>query len=158
MTDDYVDVSGFALRKRQPNEFAPDRPLIDQIAEWLDEAGLTLATLRVKGLRPAGVKINWPDIVMDREDLAWLRESDGVLPPPAADAIARLDIVLGWPAMIEDLRHRNVVNKRMIVNPYSGKYRWEWRSLGRLLGIDHKTAQAWHRQACGALAKKIGRT
>lgn len=154
-TGDYFDASGLSVRKGKPTEIRSDRPVVDQVEEWLNEAGMTLATLRMKGLRPAGVKINWPDVVVDPDDLCWLRDSDDVLPPPSSDAIARMDIALSWVPLIDDKRLRVVVNKRLIVNPISGKFRWEWRKLGRLLGIDHKTAQAWHRRACGVIAKKI---
>ncbi|WP_264800705.1 DUF6362 family protein, partial [Acetobacter nitrogenifigens] len=147
-----------AFRSRKPTEFSTLRPVVDQVAEWLDEAATTLATLHVKDLRPAGVKINWPDIVADRSDLDWFRASDDVLPSPTADAVARMDIVLGWPGLLADMGQRTVVNKRLIVNPYSGKFRWEWRALARHLGIDHKTAQAWHRRACEVIGKKIDQT
>ncbi|NHN83652.1 hypothetical protein GOB93_03230 [Acetobacter musti] len=156
LPDDYVDVSGLTFRKRKATEFSPDRPAVDQVEEWLEEAGMTLATLRMKDLRPAGVRINWPDIVNDPDDLGWLRDSDEFLPPPTADAIARMDIALGWVSLLNDRRQRDVVNRRLIVNPLSGKHRWEWRKLGRLLGVHHQTAQAWHRRACEVIAKKIG--
>nr|WP_302480862.1 DUF6362 family protein [Acetobacter estunensis] len=109
----------------------------------------------MKGLRPAGMKTHWPDVVVDVDDLCWLRDSDDVLPPPSADAIARMDVALEWVSLLDDQRLRTVVNKRLIVNPISGKFHWEWRKLGRLLGIDHKTAKAWHRRACELIGKKI---
>ncbi|WP_026399163.1 DUF6362 family protein [Acetobacter nitrogenifigens] len=152
---EFVDVSALAFRSRKPTEFSTLRPVVDQVAEWLEEAATTLATLHVKNLRPAGVKINWPDIVMDRKDLDWFRASDDILPSPTADAVARMDIVLGWPGLLVDMGQRTVVNKRLIVNPYSGKYLWEWRPLGRHLGVDYKTAQAWHRRACEVIGKKF---
>lgn len=152
---DYFDASGLDVRKGKPTEIRSDRPVIEQVEEWLTEAGMTLATLRMKGLRPAGVKINWPDIVVDPDDLCWLRDSDDVLPPPSSDAIARMDIALAWVPLIDDKRLRVVVNKRLIVNPISGKFMWSWRKIAGAMGISDKTAKDWHRSACAAISKKI---
>lgn len=152
---DYFDASGLGIRKGKPTEIRSDRPAVDQVEEWLTEAGMTLATLRIKGVRPSGMKAYWPEIIADPDDLCWLRDSDAFLPPPTADAIARMDITLGWVSLLDDKRYRTVINKRLIINPISGKFRWEWRKIGRALGIDYKTAQAWHRKACEGISKKI---
>ncbi|MCH4024099.1 MAG: DUF6362 family protein [Acetobacter sp.] len=152
---EYVDLSGLSAPRRRPTEFDPERSVADQVGEWLDEAGLTLATLRMKNLRPSGVRINWPDIVMDRDDLAWARMSDELLPPPTADAIVRMDRALCWVMLLDDRTQKIVVNKRLIVHPVSGKFLWEWRKLGKLLGMHHRTAQVCHRTACEVIGKKI---
>ncbi|GBR06373.1 hypothetical protein HW511_00305 [Asaia siamensis] len=140
---------------KMPLRFDPDRSLPEQVSEWLDEAALTLAALPATGLRPAGAGSTWPDYVRDLEDLGWDRESDDFLPRPTADQVERLDIVLTWVPMIEDRKLRIVVNMRLIVHRISGRHKWEWRKIGAKMGVDYKTAQAWHQKACADIAKKI---
>lgn len=135
--------------------FDLERSLPEQVGEWLDEAALTLAALPSTGLRPAAAGSTWPDYLRDLEDLGWDRESDEFLPRPTADQIERLDIVLTWIPLVEDRKLRTVVNMRLIVHRISGRHKWEWRKIGPKLGVDHKTAQAWHQRACVVIAKKI---
>lgn len=129
----------------------------DQVEQHLDAAAITLSALRSPGLRPAGCRIMWPDIVRDLEDI-WWTEVDDIRPPaPSSDEVSRMDEALSWVQFLDGphRRLRQVVNMRLIVHPISLSYRWSWRKIGERLGVSYHTAQAWHQQAVGVIAKKI---
>lgn len=128
-----------------------------QVEQHLDAAAITLSALRSPGLRPAGCRIMWPDIVRDLEDI-WWTEVDDVRPPaPSSDEVSRMDEALSWVRFLDGShrRLRQVVNMRLIVHPISLSHRWSWNGIGNRLGISNHTAKAWHRQAAEVIAKKI---
>ena len=128
-----------------------------QVAEWLDDAALTLAAMPANGCWPGGMRSYWPEIVADRDDLDWPQESDIRPPKPTADQIERMDLALSWLALLEgeERRLRVVVNMRLIVHPISGTHKWTWQKIGRKLGISHHTAKSWFEMACEAIGRKI---
>lgn len=142
--------------KRRPTEIDFSANVPDQVAAWLDEAALTLAALPAKGLRPAGARSGWPDIVRDLEELGWV-DSDDMPPPPSADEISRMDQALSWLQLFSpsERPYRTVINLRLIVHPISGMHRWNWRKIASKMGIDHKTAQVWHKVGIELISKKI---
>ena len=71
------------MKRRHRMDLSHDVP--KQVAEWMDEAALTLAALPAHGLRPSGARGFWPDIVPDEEDLEWTRDSDILPPRPTPD-------------------------------------------------------------------------
>ncbi|GBQ69696.1 hypothetical protein AA103196_2285 [Ameyamaea chiangmaiensis NBRC 103196] len=133
------------------------RNVPDQVAEWLEEAALTLAALPGGGHRLGAKTAQWPEMVRDLEELGWDRESDERMPAPAADAVTRMDIALGWLSTFgpAEQRLRKVVNMRLVVHPISGQHRWTWRKIAEKFSIDHKTAKQWHRVAVEHIGKKI---
>lgn len=142
--------------KRRATEIDLTRNVPEQVAEWLDEAAFTLAALPSTGLRPAGARCGWPDIVRDLADIGWL-DSDILPPRPSPDEVSRLDQVLVWVQFFTPAQrnYRNVINMRLIVHPISGLHRWTWRKIANAMAIDYKTAQAWHSAGIDAIAKKI---
>lgn len=145
------------MTEREPR-FDLDRSIPEQVAEWLDEAALTLAALPSTGLRPAGAGSTWPDYVRDLEDLGWDRESDEFLPRPTAAQVERLDQVLTWIPMIENRDWRTVVHMRMIRHPISGDHKWKWEKIGTKLGMSKHAAKRRFEWACAAIAKKIAQS
>lgn len=142
--------------KRRPTEIDFTANVPDQVAHWLEEAALTLATLPAKGLCPAGARSGWPDIVRDMEDLGWL-DSDDMPSPPSADEISRMDQVLGWIQLFTpaERNYRTVINLRLIVHPISGMHRWNWRKIASKMGTDHKRVQDWYKTGIIIISKKI---
>lgn len=142
--------------KRRPTEIDFTANVPDQVAAWLDEAAFTLAALPASGLRPAGARSGWPDIVRDLEELGWI-DSDDMPPPPSADEISRMDQALSWLQLFSpsERPYRTVINLRLIVHPISGMHRWNWRKIASKMGIDYKTAQSWHKIGIEVISKKI---
>lgn len=133
----------------------------DVISRRLFEAGCTLAVLPMHGLRPANVRVAWPEIMADA-DPDWIDampDDSGRMPRPTAKAIARMDEALGWLSLIDDdrMNWRRAICLRLVVHPISHRHRWAWRAVGRKLGVDHKTAQSWHERGVSAITKKIAR-
>ncbi|MGO2958656.1 MAG: DUF6362 family protein [Acetobacter sp.] len=141
-------------RKSTQIDFAQNVP--QQVTEWLEEAAFTLAALPANGLRPAGARSGWPDIVRDLEDVGRL-DSDIMPPRPEPDEVSRLDQVLSWVQVFgpSEQHYRRVINMRLIVHPISGMHRWNWRKIAKVMGTDHKRAHDWHRCAVEVIAKKI---
>ncbi|NSL92927.1 DUF6362 family protein [Acetobacter syzygii] len=133
------------------------RNVPEQVSEWLEEAGHTLAALPATGLRPARAGSGWPDIVRDLDDLDCTRESDDWPIRPSADAVSRMDQVLNWIGLFgpDERNYRMVINMRLIVHPISGLHRWSWQKIARKLGTDHKRAQDWYQAGIGVIVKKI---
>lgn len=142
--------------KRRPTEIDFTANVPEQVGDWLEEAAFTLAALPATGLRPAGARSGWPDIVRDMEDIGWL-ESDLLPPRPSSDEITRLDQVLAWVQVFSaaERNYRTVINMRLIVHPISGVHRWNWRKIAKKLGVDYKTAQSWHSVGIEVISKKI---
>ncbi|GBQ32225.1 hypothetical protein HLH34_04365 [Gluconacetobacter azotocaptans] len=131
----------------------------DAVAGRLFEAACTLAAMPMHGLKPAGCRVAWPEVVAEA-DLNWINAipDDAMrMPRPTSDAISRMDEAMGWISMIDGdcINWRRVVCMRMIVHPISHRYRWSWRKIGDRLHIDHHTAKSWHSLAVAVIAKKI---
>lgn len=142
--------------KRRPTEIDFTANVPEQVGDWLEEAAFTLAALPATGLRPAGARSGWPDIVRDMADIGWL-ESDLLPPRPSSDEITRLDQVLAWVQVFSasERNYRTVINMRLIVHPISGLHRWNWRKIAKVMGTDHKRVQDWHKAAIQVISKKI---
>ena len=125
------------------------------IGSRLDEAGLTLARLRMSGAG-TGMRLYWPEIVRQifhdepPAEKAWL-------PTPSSAQISQMDEVFGWLPLLPDSPHhlRSVVLKRLIINGHTERHRYSWRRLGDLLGCTDKTVKRWHGDAIAMLAVKI---
>ena len=138
-----------ALAELDPLGFA------DYVARRLDEAGLTLARMRVSG-HGTGMRSYWPELVRQvfHDEAPPVSAS---IPAPAANAISQMDETFRWLALLpsDPSRLRTVVLKRLIVSAITEKHRYSWRRLGDLLGCDHKTAKRWHADAIAHLSVKI---
>ncbi|MFT8483349.1 MAG: DUF6362 family protein [Gluconobacter cerinus] len=145
------------MKRRHRMDLSHDVP--KQVAEWMDEAALTLAALPAHGLRPSGARGFWPDIVPDEEDLEWARDSDILPPRPTPDDVSRMDLVFSWLTFLgernENREVRLVVQLYMRVHPISGKHLLSWEKIGRKLGIGRNTAQRRYLTACCLIAEKI---
>ena len=76
---------------------------------------------------------------------------------PTAAQISRMDEVFGWVAYLPKLpdSYRILVLKRLVRSARTGKYRYGWSRLGRMLGVSNHTAKHWHAQAMHLVAMKI---
>ena len=145
------------MKRRHRMDLTRDVP--KQVAEWMDEAALTLAALPAHGLRPSGARGFWPDIVPDEDDLEWTRESDILPPRPTPDDVSRMDLVFSWLAFLgegnENREIRKVVQLHMRVHPISGKRLLSWEKIAGKLGISRNTAHSRYLTACCLIAEKI---
>ncbi|MBB2157214.1 hypothetical protein HLH33_12985 [Gluconacetobacter diazotrophicus] len=144
---------------RQAISLADGLSWSDVVSQRLFEAACTLAVLPMHGLRPANVRVAWPEIMTDA-DPAWIdaMPDDSMrMPRPTAKAIGRMDEALGWLAVIgnDRMNWRRAICLRLVVHPISHRHRWPWRAVGRKLGVDYKTAQSWHERGISTITKKI---
>lgn len=114
------------------------------VRAWLDEA---LETLRLcRGDRPAGARSGMPDVVREAVEAYGYGEV-ATRRHPTLDELARLDVVLPWLFMVEDLRSRKaLVGVAMGIN---------LRRLGRALGCSHTHAGTLARQAVARLTAEL---
>ena len=52
----------------------------------------------------------------------------------------------GWLPLIPTDRLRRIVAARCLISPVVERHLFSWRTLGKLLGADHKTIRCWHGQ------------
>ena len=80
-------------------------------------------------------------------------------PVPSAARISRMDVALGWLALVPDDKYvmRRIVASRMLVSPHTGRHLFPWRRLATLLGADHKAIQRWHAQCVAQLVVALSK-
>ena len=129
----------------------------EAVVARLEEAGETLLCLPAGGYTTKLRTSTWT--VLDDAAEAYGYGTVGRLRPPVPDAarISRMDVALGWLALIPDDRFvlRRIVGSRMLVSPTTGRHLFPWRRLGTLLGADHKAVQRWHGQGIGLLVQAL---
>jgi hypothetical protein len=114
----------------------------------LEEAGMSLMSLRVGSGRPNGYHCGLPVPVRDaHEAYGW--EPEPVQPAvPSAAAIDRMDEAWGWLSLIPTDRYvlRRIVAARALVYPLTERHVHSWRGVGRSIGACHQAARNWHAQ------------
>lgn len=121
-----------------PRDAGPEYDF-DYVAQRLAEAGMTLLTLQVKGLRPATFRSSMPAPV----DTV----SDDHRAPPPAKRISQMDQALSWVTLIppEQLTLRKLVQARALTIIRNDKQvaLYSWKTLGRWLGCSDVTVKTW---------------
>lgn len=137
---------------RQPSlQFDLSTPgeLLIEIASRFDEAGMTLARL------PGGM---WTaDMIAAVGDDDGPLESEIEQRKPTPREIDRMDETLSWVAVLPAAPDplRLLIQKRLVRSARTGRHRYSWRKLGRVLGVSHHTARDWHARALETIARKI---
>lgn len=138
----------------------------DEVGRRLEEAGRTLMSLPLpRGSFPKDSRSSWPDAVRGYEDafvalVGASREvkqdfSDGynqVRTAPSARSVGQMDEVLDWLWRFGDARKRRLCLARALIHPLSGRHVVSYRKLGRIFGLHHETARAWHDRALAEIA------
>ncbi len=125
-------------------------------------ACLEAATATLLAMPPGGHSTG---LAQSRQDVvhefmeAYGRDNDarnrlGRRPIPKASAISAMDVVLGWPKLLENKAFRRIVALRSLTNPANAKPK-SWRSIARIVGADHKAVKRWHEIAIAQLTRKL---
>jgi hypothetical protein len=120
-------------------------PDYEALIACLEEAGATLLSLPNTGFSPALKTSSLPILREAAEAYGW--STAEVRPAmPSASRISRMDMVLGYLALIPQERYllRRIIGCRALVHPISGRHLYSWRRLAEVLGADHKAIQRWH--------------
>jgi hypothetical protein len=126
------------------------------VTHELETAGATLLALPMSGystsLRSGGL-----DFIREAiEAYGW-----GDLPirpaRPSSRMISRMDAALAWISLIPDSRLvlRRIVGSRALVHPVTERHLFSWRRLATILGMDHKTVQAWHADGIDLIVARL---
>lgn len=134
-------------------------PILDatNVVARLEDAGKALLALPSSGLRPAGYRSMMPDVLRVIWEAGLTAENVVRAAPPSPTAIDRMDRVYAWLGYVDDPTRRRIVLLRSLVNPMTGRHLYAWRRIGRLFSLDHKTVQAWHRDAVWTIVNGLSR-
>ena len=136
-----------------------NRVTAEMVEAGLTTAGLTLLTMHVGGLRPAGYRSAWPEVVRDAyESYGW--DATRIRPsPPLASDITAMDAI--WRCLLYILLQkrviRRVVGMRALTNPRTLKPLLSWRFMGDKLGCSHSAVRLWHGQGIDIIAAGLNR-
>lgn len=127
-----------------------------QIKDRLEQAGRTLGLLAIS-TKPREYGNNWPDIIRSAQEFFvaqvaadkdqiedMLAGHNRVRVRPLQKQISEMDEAFSWLNLITDQRWRRIVALRTIIHPYTERYIYGWRKLGREMGIHENTARNWH--------------
>lgn len=111
------------------------------VVHRLERAGRTMLTLPKERRKLQGVPwfVDW----MDAARLPF--PGMGVAAPDEEECALAAE-ALGWLPLIPTNRLRLIVSARCLVSPAVLRHLFTWRTLGKLLGTDHKTIRKWHGQ------------
>ena len=123
------------------------------VTRRLEEAGKVLMCLRVSGCRPADYKVAWPAIV--QEVFTAMDMEDVPLPEPHSAQVTAMDEAFAWIALVGDIKMRRLIWLRLLVHPISDRYKWTWRALEKIFGLDHQTLKARHGRGIALIATKL---
>lgn len=145
----------------------------EYVVARLDEAGATLMALPGRGVFPTGFRSSMPDYLQTPDGRDGYRVNpyysasaapDPRPPIPGSKAIAEMEQVyfdwvplLPWATTLQQ-RRRRILLLRSLMFPLSDRedrHVWSWRKLGAEFGIDHKTAEAWHKRTVDELVCRI---
>lgn len=120
---------------------------------------MTLLALKVGGLSPQGYRCQMPEPVRSIWTAYGSEQARLNWPAPSSAAIDRMEEVMGWLPLVDDVVCRRVVAARMLTHPLSGRpivsygrlakafstsrstvERWFWRGVDDILGQAHFSA------------------
>lgn len=126
------------------------------VIQRLEEAGRTLLALPSTGFSTRLRTFQLEVVRNAMEQADWV---GGRIRPlaPQAGQISRMDVALGWMALIPQDRYvlRRIVGARSLVNPLTDRHLFPWRRLGTVLGADHKAVQRWHAQGVDMIVNAL---
>jgi hypothetical protein len=127
------------------------------IVRRIEHAGATLYCMRTKNPSPLLAQGRIDIIRSYMEDVppaaAALR-----LPTPSARDVTLMDEALDWIRLVPNGTSRRLISLRSQFHPITERVRYSWRACAKAMGIDHKTAESWHRKAIGFLTLTLSET
>ena len=127
------------------------------IIRRIEHAGATLYCMRIKNPRPLLVQGRIEIIRNFIEDMPPTTPSLR-LPTPSARDVTLMDEALDWIRLIPNGTSRRLVSLRSQFHPITERVRHSWRACAKVMGIDHKTAESWHRRAIDLLTVALSQT
>ncbi len=128
----------------------------DYIVRRIEHAGAVLYCMRIKDPRPL--------LAQGRIDIVrnYLEDMPPAtlalrLPTPSARDVTLMDEALDWIRLVPNSTSRRLISLRSQFHPITERVTYSWRACGNAMGIDHKTAESWHRKAIGFLAVVLER-
>lgn len=141
-----------------------------RIERRLMDAGKTLYMLPLpKDGMPADARAAWPDVLQLFWDLAGPAEEGSVAERQealaqarnyirlcaSAEAVDRLDEVLGWLLMIDVPAHRKTVMARMLTHPVSERPVYSWKQIAYVLGTSKSAVRHWRARGIHEIFKRL---
>jgi len=127
-----------------------------QVKLHLEDAGKTIMMLP-KDRGPASKGSFWPDHMVEFEDQigAAKKANTRTVIRPTKEQIDNLDMVLTWIPMLKNIIHREMVCKRILRSPYTGKPKYSYRKLGEMFGISHQAAKDRYEHGIMHITRKL---
>ena len=128
----------------------------EDVAAALRAAGRVLDAVREPSAFPASFRTAWPEFAR----LASKGDYPGdptVRPAvPTAAQIAEMERRMRWPVrFVRDPDRRRIVVARLQTDALSGRPKFSWATVGEQAGVTAPTAQKWHGQGCGDIARAL---
>lgn len=134
-----------------------DRPMgAEDVVYWLEKAGTTL-----QGLPDTGPRLGLRLVSLELRMAAQMagpapgRERRALRPALEPGDIAAMDTAFAWLALIGNRTERRIVCARLLCDPRTGRHRYSWRAIGRLLGVDHHAVQGWWRRGIDQIVREL---
>lgn len=105
----------------------------------LIEAADTLRRLHIPGIRPAGHRSAWPDVIRDFWDMFGYHETELHPSPPSPQAIGRMDETMTWPAFVDAPLDRRIV--------WAKAFKLSNRKVALITGQNRETVRRRHKHA-----------
>lgn len=125
---------------------APGQPwTAPLVSRWLTEANDTIRRMHVRHIRPPAAGAYWPEF--QGEVMDYAHDAAPSLGPPTRDAIDRLEICMGWMALVAGKKVRQSVLY------ISGGM--SCRRVARKLQISRTLVDRYYRRGCSDIATKL---
>lgn len=126
------------------------------VAYWLEKAGITLQCLPDTGPR-LGLRL----VSLELQAAARMAgqvsggERRALRPSLEPGDIEAMDTAFAWLSLIDNRTERRIVCARLLVDPRTGRHRYSWRAIGRLLGVDHHAVQGWWQSGIAKIVRGL---
>ena len=120
---------------------------------WLEWAGSRLLALKLRSAAPAGYRSFWPDYADDSAAYGYTKETMRA-PAVAPDEVPIMDLILGLPSVIDDVRVRRIVHRRCLVTPVSGRYVYSYGKIAEEFHLDPRLAARLFLKGLNEIARK----
>lgn len=127
------------------------------IVRRIEHAGATLYCLRIKNPRPLLAQGRVDIVRHYMEDMPPASPALR-LPTPSARDVTLMDEALDWIRLVPSSTSRKLISLRSQFHPITERVRHSWRACANIMGIDHKTAESWHRKAISLLTAALSQT
>lgn len=129
---------------------------LSTLKTWLEWAGGRFISLPNKHLKPAGIRIFWPDYSPDIYEVLNIKKTLPVRAlAPSSEEIDLMDKILALPASIkpagaenprldEGYRRRRIIWLRLLTNPITQRHKINWYKVAELEHISVYKAQQYH--------------